>query len=125
MKPCLVNTSQGFSILYKEKYLYSKYNPSKAIIQKINELNILPGTIFLCFSPVLSYGLKELLQKIPENCLVIACEFDKELYSFSKDLDEIKNLNDEFENFVLPDLNEVYNLPIIINSRKYLFNSKK
>ena len=63
MKPCLVNTSQGFSILYKEKYLYSKYNPSKAIIQKINELNILPGTIFLCFSPVLSYGLKELTEK--------------------------------------------------------------
>lgn len=125
MKPCLVNTSQGFSILYKEKYLYSKYNPSKAIIQKINELNILPGTIFLCFSPVLSYGLKELLQKIPENCLVIACEFDKELYSFSKDLDELKKLNDEFENFVFPDLKEVYNLPIIINSRKYLFNSKK
>ena len=125
MKPCLVNTSQGFSILYKEKYLYSKYNPSKAIIQKINELNILPGTIFLCFSPVLSYGLKELLQKIPENCLVIACEFDKELYSFAKDLDELKKLNDEFENFVFPDLKEVYNLPIIINSRKYLFNSKK
>ena len=32
-KPCLVSTTQGFSVSYKDKLLYSKYNPSKDIYE--------------------------------------------------------------------------------------------
>lgn len=86
-KPCAVQkieTSQGFSVSYKEHFLYSKYNPSKNIISAIENLQILPGTIILCCSPLLGYGIKDLLQKLAENCLVILCEAEDALYDFSE-----------------------------------------
>ena len=85
-KPCAVQkieTSQGFSVSYNNTFLYSKYNPSKNIITTVERLTLLPGTIILCCSPLLCYGLSELLQKLTENCLIVLCEADKELYDFS------------------------------------------
>lgn len=84
--PCAVQkieTSQGVSISYKEHLLYSKYNPSKNIIYAVDNLQLLPGTIILCFSPLLGYGLSELCNKIPENCLIVLCEAEKALYDFT------------------------------------------
>ena len=86
-KPCAVQkieTSQGFSVSYKEHILYSKYNPGKNIITLVEKLQLLPGTIILCCSPLLGYGMTELLQKIPENCLAILCEAEQTLYDFSE-----------------------------------------
>ncbi len=86
-KPCAVEkieTSQGFSVSYKEHFLYSKYNPSKNIISAIEKLQLLPGTLILCCSPLLGYGITELLQKLPENCLLILCETEQALYDFSE-----------------------------------------
>ena len=83
-KPCAVQkieTSQGFSVSYNGQFLYSKYNPSKNVIAAIENLQLLPGTIILCCSPLLGYGLFELCSRLPENCLIILCEADKELYA--------------------------------------------
>ncbi len=85
-KPCdlqKIETSQGFSLSYKGHLLYSKYNPKKNIISAVESLQLLPGTIILCYSPLLGYGLDELLTKLPENCLLILCEAEKELFDFS------------------------------------------
>ena len=85
-KPCAVQkieTSQGFSVSYNEHLLYSKYNPRKNIISAVENLQLLPGTIILCCSPLLGYGLSELLSKLPENCLIVLCEAEKELYDFT------------------------------------------
>lgn len=84
-KPCKVSTERGFSILYKNRYLYSKYNPQKAILQTIASLEIREGTLILCFSPGLWYGFTELIAKLPENCLLVACEADPALHNFSKE----------------------------------------
>lgn len=84
-KPCLVQTKQGFSVSYKERLLYSKYDPQKNIINLINNLEVLDGTIFLIFSPCLFYGINELKNKLTDNCLIIACEKDESLYDFSKE----------------------------------------
>jgi hypothetical protein len=62
-KPCLVETSQGFSVKYNERFLYSKYNPEKNILQIVENISILPGTLILCFSPLLGYGINKLIQK--------------------------------------------------------------
>lgn len=85
-KPCAVQkieTPQGFSVSYNEHLLYSKYNPSKNIITTVEKLELLPGTIILSCSPLLGYGLSELCQKLPENCIIILCEADRALYDFS------------------------------------------
>ena len=85
-KPCVVQkieTPQGFSVSYKDHLLYSKYNPAKSIVSTIENLQLLPGTIILCCSPVLTYGITELLNKLPENCLIILCEAEQALADFS------------------------------------------
>ena len=85
-KPCgilKIETPQGFSLSYKEHLLYSKYNPKKNIVSAVENLQLLPDTILLCCSPVLDYGIPELLQKLPENCLLILCEAEKELFDYS------------------------------------------
>ena len=45
-KPCLVETPQGFSVFYRNKFLYSKYAPARSICQTIEKLALLPGTLF-------------------------------------------------------------------------------
>ena len=84
-KPCLVSTTQGFSVSYKDKLLYSKYNPSKAIVNIIEQLNILPGSLILACSPLLDYGIEELLNKLPDNSLILAVEIDDNLRTFAKE----------------------------------------
>ena len=83
-KPCLVETTQGFSVSYKNHLLYSKYNPAKNIIKKIQETQLLPGSVILCLSPVLPHGIKELIAQLPQDCIIILCEKEAELYEFSK-----------------------------------------
>lgn len=116
IKPCLVETPQGFTISYQEKFLYSKYNPSRLILQHIENLQLLPGTIILCCSPVLPYGLEELKSKLPQDCIMIICEFDEELRKFEKEtLSQIQNI-------IIPETKELYNLPLLLNENQYTFN---
>ncbi len=103
-KPCKVSTERGFSILYKNRYLYSKYNPQKAILQTIASLEIREGTLILCFSPGLWYGFTELIAKLPENCLLVACEADPALHNFSKEeLSGCQNLSNSRLIFLSPE----------------------
>ena len=84
-KPLPVQTSRGFSVLYRNKYLYSKYNPQAAITAQIASLQIPDSTLILCLSPVLGYGLKELMEKIPSSSYILALECDQMLMRFSLD----------------------------------------
>ena len=110
-KPCLVQTAQGFTVSYKDKFLYSKYNPSKSILQIIENLEIQPQTIVLCVSPVLPYGLKELSQKLPADCLMIGCELEEELFDFIKQNQNSAEFNfSNIKNFSFISKAELYNL---------------
>ena len=83
-KPCQVPARQGFSVLYKEKYLYSKYNPQQALKNYIEKLHILPETLILAYSPAAWFCLDDLQKILPENCFILGIEFDENLYEFSK-----------------------------------------
>ena len=116
-KPCLVNTPQGFSVSYKNKFLYSKYAPQKAILAAVEKLSVLPGTLFLCCSPVLSYGLKELCSKLDDKSFCLLCEFDDELREFEK-----SQIPSDFVQFTK---DELFNLPSILNLSSYTTKSGK
>lgn len=115
-KPCLVETSQGFSVKYKEKFLYSKYNPAKAITGKIENMEILPGTVFLGFSAVLPYGVSELSEKLPENCIILLCEADDCLRTFAADF-----YKEKIKHVVNVTYAEMLNLPVILQKSSYTF----
>lgn len=82
-EPRLVTTGQGFSFLntveYKGRFLYSKYNPTRAIESLIEKTTILPGTLIVIFSPLLWYGLESLKKKLPKECFIIAIEANSAL----------------------------------------------
>ncbi|HZK19524.1 MAG TPA: 6-hydroxymethylpterin diphosphokinase MptE-like protein [Treponemataceae bacterium] len=90
IEPCLVPAGQGFSVLYKNRYLFSKYSPERAINQIVEQLEIRAGTLFLVFSPILDFPLQILLKKLKEctpdiqkSCCILAVEHDKTLFDFS------------------------------------------
>ena len=120
-KPCLVETSQGFSVKYKERFLYSKYNPEKNILQIIENISVLPGTLILCFSPLLGYGINNLIQKLPKDCILLGCEIDEELFSITKEFCS-KLEKDSSNRFYLLSPSELKNLPFFLEteSRNYL-----
>ena len=84
-KPLLIQTDRGFSVLYRNKYLYSKYNPQEAITAQIASLQIPDSALILCLSPVLGYGLKELAEKLSASSYILALECDQMLMRFSLD----------------------------------------
>ena len=120
-KPCLVETSQGFSVKYNERFLYSKYNPEKNILQIVENISILPGTLILCFSPLLGYGINNLTQKLPNDCILLGCEIDEELFSITKEFCS-KLEETSTGKFYLLSPSEVKKLPILLEtqSKNYL-----
>ena len=84
----LIQSASGlssFTVEYKGRLLYSKYAPERSVLSLIARTKILPGTLVLVNSPVLFYGLPELLKNLPEDCHVLALEADSVLFDFSRD----------------------------------------
>jgi len=78
-KPLLVDTGRGFSLQYKSRLLYSRYDPAKSAEQVCNTAAIFPETLYLLFSPCLCYGLELLAQRLPPDSVIIAVEADEQL----------------------------------------------
>ncbi|WP_147634560.1 6-hydroxymethylpterin diphosphokinase MptE-like protein [Treponema pectinovorum] len=82
-KPCLIDVGQGFSVLYRQRYLYSKYAPQKSILQTISEISILDESLILAFSPCLWYGIEGLVDKISEKSFIVGIEEDENLFNLA------------------------------------------
>lgn len=123
-KPCLVETSQGFSVKYNERFLYSKYNPEKNILQIVENISILPGTLILCFSPLLGYGINNLIKKLPNDCILLGCEVEEELFSITKEF--CSKLEKSSSNrFYLLSPSEVKKLPILLETQAKNYLQKR
>ncbi|MBQ1833586.1 MAG: DUF115 domain-containing protein [Treponema sp.] len=93
-KPRLVDTGSGFSVLYRGRLLYSKYNPARSVTSLIQKLELLPSTLVIINSPCLFYGLTDLIKKLPEGCVIFAAEDDENLFALSEgSLKKIKEEN--------------------------------
>jgi hypothetical protein len=115
-KPCLVPAGQGFSLTYKNRTLYSKYAPEKAMLQCVSQLSLRPGTLILAVSPCLWYGLPELAAKLPENCFILGIEYDQNLYETAAD--ELKKntcLHHCLEKVLLIRPEELDSLPLLLS----------
>ena len=111
--PRPVQTEGGISVLYKGRYLYSKYAPEKAIKRTVLSKPVAPGTLVLACSPVLCLCLAELCASLPENCFVLGCEFDAVLYDFS-----LKYIPHDIARFALLSPDELPKLPFMLTKRR-------
>ena len=85
--PLLLNAGGDFAHLkivrYKDRFLYSKYNPLRTVTALIKATDFLPGTIVLVCAPCLWYGLNELCAALPHSCTIVAVQDDAELFSLA------------------------------------------
>ena len=120
-KPCLVQAKQGFSVSYKNKFLYSKYNPQATIEKLISELTIPEGTLVIVNSPVLFYGINLLINKLSENSFILAIEHDKNLYDFSIECAEsnFNKVQNEISNFIYLNLQTQNDILSLFNNKNF------
>lgn len=111
--PRPVQTEGGISVLYKGRYLYSKYAPEKAIKRTVLSKPVASGTLVLACSPVLCLCLAELCASLPENCFVLGCEFDAVLYAFS-----LKYIPHDIARFAMLSPDELPKLPFMLTKRR-------
>ncbi len=78
-EPSLVDTGRGITVRYKNRYLYSSLDPLDPIKRRIENLPLLEKTLFFVPSIGLGYGLRELLERLPDNSHVLCVEVDQVL----------------------------------------------
>lgn len=92
--PSTQTDGAAFTLQYKNRFLYSKYNPQKNILQAVQGLTLLPDTLVLVFSPALFYGWNELREKCKAAASEILCvEADAALHDFAKKTIQEKELD--------------------------------
>lgn len=82
--PLLIDTGRGFSILYRERYLYSNTDPEKRAVMRAEKTVLQDSTLYILTSPLLFYGISEILSRLPDNSHIICFELSKKLLDLSK-----------------------------------------
>lgn len=82
--PLLIDTGRGFSVLYRERYLYSSTDPEKRAVLRAEKTILQNETLYILTSPLLFYGTSEILSKLPADSHIICFEFSKNLYKLSQ-----------------------------------------
>lgn len=81
--PELVHTDEGSSLLYRNKWLYSRQKPVSRAIVLAASIPLLEECIYLVYSPCLWYGITELLNRIPVSSAILAVECDPALHTLA------------------------------------------
>ena len=81
--PVTTAAKRGFTVSYKNKTLLSAVDPIAQALRAVNEAGKLDRTLYVCPSPLLGYGLNELLSLISTDSAVLCVETDKKLFSLS------------------------------------------
>ena len=71
------------SVRYRGRDLYPQVSPESAALRRVAALTPQPNTLYLLPSPLLFYGVPELLAKIPESSRLLCVEADQALMKFS------------------------------------------
>jgi hypothetical protein len=79
-KPLLIDTGGGYTIKYKNRYLYSKVNPVESVLKQVKHVSITENTVYFIPSCGLGYGLEELITRIPDNSHILCVEIEQALF---------------------------------------------
>ena len=86
-EPLLVPAGGGFTILYRNRHLYSprapRENACRVVAQVLGSGQVRGGSLLFIPSVGLGYGLPELLQGLPADCHVLCVETDQRLMALA------------------------------------------
>lgn len=94
--PKLIKSNGVYTIEYRSKYLYSKFNPLK-IEKVIDNLQLKDNTLYIFPSPLLFYGMEKLINKLPNKSKLIFIEVDKALYELTANNDNYFYIKSGFD----------------------------
>jgi len=78
-EPAVVDTGKGYTLQYKDRFLYSSVDPLEAVRQRVENTSVPKETLVFVPSLGLGYGLRELLQRTPESSHILCVEADEKL----------------------------------------------
>lgn len=81
--PRLIHTGHGNTVSYKGKYLYSQRDPKKNPQKVAAAVQVYPKTLIIVPSPLLFYGIRTLLERLPHDCHILCIETDQRLMAFT------------------------------------------
>lgn len=82
--PELADTGKGFSVIYKDRHLYSGTEPDLKIQRIVTSLELKENTFYLLPSPLMFKGIEDLLGRMPSSSRMFCIEADENLAEFSK-----------------------------------------
>ncbi|MFP4643002.1 MAG: 6-hydroxymethylpterin diphosphokinase MptE-like protein [Spirochaetales bacterium] len=80
----LERTQDGFTVFHYRKALYDRRRPRSSAERRTVSTPIAENTCYLVASPILYYGVAELLDRIPASSVIRAVEFDSQLARVSQ-----------------------------------------
>ncbi len=102
-RPSLVETGKGLTVRYRDRFLYSERDPARVPSLTARQTAYLAETLVICPSPLLGYGLRELLSRLPERSFVLCADFDPALHALSESAIPDDIHDDSRIRFVRPD----------------------
>jgi hypothetical protein len=83
--PRLVPAKRGYSVLYAGKALLSTIDPAAAATRLVASLAKDERTLYLCVSPLLGFGLQNLLNTMHPTSAILCLEAEPPLADFTRD----------------------------------------
>ena len=83
-KPRLEAASTGYQVHYRGRRLYASTDPRGGAVRRALSAEIPPQTLVIVASPLLGYGLAELLEHCPKDAVVVAVEADPALSELTR-----------------------------------------
>ncbi|NOY09175.1 MAG: DUF115 domain-containing protein [Spirochaetes bacterium] len=77
--PLVKTTGRGQNVLYRGRYLYSTIDPEGSVAERVERFSLQENTLIYIPSPALGYGIKRLIDRIPENTYILCVEADQAL----------------------------------------------
>ena len=78
--PLLRESGRGLSIHYKNRNLYNPADPTGGALRRIPN-TLTANTLYILFSPLLGYGIRQTQNILPVSSELICIESDPKLYS--------------------------------------------
>jgi len=82
-EPRLRETGRGLTIQYRGRHLYSSRDPRSGPRRQARAVRLDPGSLVYVPSLGLGYGLRELLDRLPERCHVLCVEAEPALMALA------------------------------------------
>ena len=90
--PRQLDTGSGITLEYQGRLLYSRVDPKSRPLRIARETELEPETLYLIPSPLLLYGIEELLVRLPASSFVVLLEKEESLEQLSREVLSRKKL---------------------------------